>query len=87
MNVVFEFYGTARLRSGLERVGARGATLGEALADLIRALPALEGTIVEGGRLGRHYRLSLNGRRFVSDPAEPLADGDSLIVMAAEAGG
>lgn len=87
MKVRFEFYGTARLRSGRDRFEARGATLGAALADLGRALPAVEGTIVENGGIGRHYRLSLNGRRFVSDPAERLQEGDTLIVMAAEAGG
>ncbi len=102
MSVVFEFYGVARLRAGLDRIAVRAetagaeaaggrsagdATLGAALAALERSCPGVSGSIVEEGRLSRHFRLSLNGRQFVSDPQHALAEGDTLIVLSAEVGG
>ncbi len=88
-SVVFEFYGVARLRSGRERieVGPAATTLGAALTALERACPSLSGTVLEAGRLGRHFRLSLNGGQFVSAPDQPLAAGDTLVVLSAEVGG
>ena len=87
MNITFEFFGVARLRSGVERIAVSAATLGAALAALERSCPGLTGTVIEDGRLGRHFRLSLNGRQFVSDPAQALAEGDTLVVLSAEVGG
>lgn len=87
MNVTFEMYGVARLRAGRDKVQVSAATLGAALGALETACPVLAGALIENGRLGRHYRLSLNGREFVSDPDRPLAEGDILIVLSAEAGG
>ncbi len=87
MTVTFEMYGVARLRAGRDKVQVGAATLGAALGALETACPALAGALIENGRLGRHYRLSLNGREFVSDPDRALAEGDILIVLSAEAGG
>jgi hypothetical protein len=33
------------------------------------------------------YRISLNGKFFVTDPAEQLTDGDALVLVSADAGG
>ena len=87
MNVTFEFYGVARLRAGRQRVSVQGDTLGAAIAALGRACPDLAGPVLEAGRLSHHFRLSLNGRAFISDPTHPLSEGDALILMSAEAGG
>jgi molybdopterin converting factor small subunit len=87
MSVTLEFYGVARLRTGRETLTVEAATVGEALAAMERACPAAAGTLVAAGRLVRHYRLSLNGKEFVSNPETALADGDTMIVLSAEAGG
>jgi molybdopterin converting factor small subunit len=85
-----ELYGVPRLRAGMARVTVEGASVGEALEAIARACPGLAGHVIRGrGREGLHpaYRLSLNGDRFVSDPATPLADGDTLLLLAADVGG
>jgi sulfur-carrier protein len=87
VNVRFELYGVPRLRAGRDRVAVSGATVGAALAELELACPGLAGTVLRDGRLLRHYRLSLNGQDFVSDPDRVLAEGDTLILLSAEAGG
>lgn len=85
--VIIELFGVPRLRAGTGRVDLEAATIGEALGQLARACPALDGTVVRGGRLHEAYRLSLNGERFVSDPGTRLAEGDALWLLAADAGG
>lgn len=87
IGVTFELYGVARLRAGRQSIAVRGDTIGSAIAALERACPVLAGPVLEAGRLNRHFRLSLNGRSFVSDPDHPLSEGDTLILMSAEAGG
>ena len=49
--------------------------------------PQLSGCVVVGGWHLPAYRLSLNGKSFVTDPATRLAAGDSLVLLAADAGG
>ena len=63
------------------------ATLGEALAAAARACPGLAGAVLAGGRHSPHLRVSIGGERFVDDPATPLADGDALLLLSAQAGG
>jgi molybdopterin converting factor small subunit len=85
--VRIELYEGARQRAGVTEVIVEAATLGEALLELERAAPGLAPEVVAGGRLAPHWRASVNGRRFVEDPATPLADGDALLLLSALAGG
>ncbi|HEX8203683.1 MAG TPA: hypothetical protein VF590_24620 [Isosphaeraceae bacterium] len=85
--ITVELYGVPRLRAGVARVPLEAATLGEALRGLGRACPALEGSVLRDGGLHPAYRLSINGDHFVADPGQPLADGDALLLLAADAGG
>jgi len=39
------------------------------------------------GSLQPAYTLNINGQRFTTDPATPLRDGDSLILLAVDVGG
>ena len=87
MSVTIELYGVVRKRAGTDMVRVDAGTVGGALAALEKACPALAGSVVTSGSLGEHYRLSLNGRDFISDPERSLADGDRLILLSAEAGG
>ncbi|MBX9579162.1 MAG: hypothetical protein K2X87_02550 [Gemmataceae bacterium] len=77
-----EFYGLARLRAGAAGAAVEAATVRDALR---AACPGL--AVVRDGRVAPEYLLSVGGGRFTADPDEPLADGDSLLVLGADAGG
>ena len=86
--ITIELFGVPRLRAGTARMTLQADTLATALAGLSRACPALEGAVIgPGGAVHPAYRISLNGDRFVTDPATPLADGDVLLLLAADVGG
>lgn len=85
--ITIELFGVPRIRAGVARVALEAATLGEALSGLGRACPVLEGSVLRGEGLHPSYRLSLNSDQFVSDPDWPLADGDALLLLAADVGG
>ena len=85
--VVIELYGVPRLRAGRGQVSVEAGSVAEAIAALEQQCPELAGCVVVAGRLLPTYRLSLNGQVFVSDPATRLRPGDSLVLVAADAGG
>jgi molybdopterin converting factor small subunit len=85
--VTVEFYGVPRLRAGVGRLEVEGTTVGEALRGLAQACPTLDGTVLRDATVHPAYRLSLNGERFITDPATRLDDGDALILVAADVGG
>ncbi len=87
-----EFFGIARSRTGRDAVVLRipaAATLGDALERLAAAEPLLLGPVIAaGGRtLAPGSAASLDGQRFVSDPAEALPAGLPLLLVPATAGG
>lgn len=85
--VVAELFGVPRLRAGVGRLEVEAQDVGEALRALARACPALEGSVIADRGVHPAYRVCLNGRHFPTDPATPLADGESLLLMAADVGG
>jgi len=85
--ITIELYGVPRLRAGISRLNVEAATLGDALLALGQAAPALVGTVLDAAKLNPAYTANLNGDRFISDPATPLADGDSLLLLAVDVGG
>ena len=85
--VTLELSGSLRLDSGCELLALRAGTLGEAAGLLLRAYPALARLIPDEAILRQHYRFSLNGKRITSDPAEPLRDGDHVLIFSASVGG
>ncbi len=85
--VVIELYGVPRLRAGRDAVPVEASSLGEALSALGACCPALAPSVIDGGRLGPHYLVAVNGLQLTVDPATPLADGDVVVLMAADAGG
>lgn len=87
MKVVVELFGPARLHAGTPEMTVDATTLGEALRGLESACPGLAGAVLEDGQLSRHYRISLNGRHFVSDMNLSLSRRDRLLLLTAEAGG
>ena len=85
--ITIELYGVPRLRAGVGVVTLEAGDVGSALRGLGLACPALEGSVLREGRVHPAYKLSLNGDRFLSEPATPLADGDVLLLLAADVGG
>ncbi|MBX3650136.1 MAG: MoaD/ThiS family protein [Burkholderiales bacterium] len=69
------------------RAEARGATLGELLADLDRQYEGIRFRMVdEQDRIRRHIRIFVNGTQ-VTDLALPLAHSDEVIIAQALSGG
>ncbi len=85
--IAVELFGVPRLRAGIGRIDLDASDVAAALAGLGRACPALEGTVIFDGAVHPAYKLSLNGDRFVTDPATPLVPGDALLLLAADVGG
>jgi molybdopterin converting factor small subunit len=87
MSVTVEFFGVARLHTGVSSVQIEAADLEQAIRRIGERFPELEGKLVQDGRLLSSFCANLNGRRFVSDPGAVLAPGDSLLILSADAGG
>ncbi|MCH8042791.1 MAG: MoaD/ThiS family protein [Planctomycetes bacterium] len=87
MSVTIEFFGVPRQRAGTERVEIEAGSLGQALAVLSKRFEGMAESCFDGNRLRPGYVANLNGDRFVSEPDTPLADGDSLLILSADAGG
>ena len=85
--ILIELYGVPRLRAARRELTVQAASVAEALVALEAECPALSGSVIAGGRLLSAYRISLNGRSFITDPATRLVPGDSLVLIAADAGG
>jgi molybdopterin converting factor small subunit len=85
--VIVEFFGVLRARAGVPEMAVAAATVGEALAAVAAACPALAGVRRADGSLAPQYLLSLDGQRFVTDLAQPLRPGDRLLLLSADAGG
>jgi molybdopterin converting factor small subunit len=83
--VVLEFYGLARLRAGRAELRVEAATVGAALAAADAACPSLRSWNDSG--LSPEYRVSLGGKYFTENLSEPLAEGESLLLLGADAGG
>lgn len=70
-------------------VEGQGATLGELFADLETRYSGIEARLVEDGKLRRFVNVYLNDEdvRFLDGIATKLADGDSVTILPAVAGG
>lgn len=85
--MTIELYGVARLRAGTDRVGVDATSIGAALRALGQRCPALRGAVVQDGWLSPSYMIAINGLQMTADPATALKDGDTLVLISADAGG
>jgi molybdopterin converting factor small subunit len=85
--ITVEFFGVPRERCGVAATTVPGDRLGTVLRSLEKCFPALATDCLASGRLRPGFAANLNGERFVSDPDTPLRDGDTLLIMSADAGG
>lgn len=84
---MIELFGVPRLRAGLDVVEVEARSLGEALRALGVSCPALTPSVVDGERLGAAYLVAINGLQITADPGTSLAEGDVVVLLAADAGG
>lgn len=75
--------------SGEKRVTANGATLGEVISDLEANYSGISGRLVDDGRLHRFVNIYVNDEdvRFSGGLDTAIADGDSVTILPAVAGG
>jgi sulfur-carrier protein len=81
-----EFLGIPRERAGIAELEIEADTLGQLLESLVIRCPALA-ELITVNRLHGSLAANLNGDEFVTDPATPLAEGDRLLILSADAGG
>lgn len=74
---------------GAATVPVAGATVGDALADLIRIHPGLGPKLFDNGQLRPYVNVTVNDEdiRFLDDLATPVADGQLIDLIPAVAGG
>jgi molybdopterin converting factor small subunit len=81
-----EFLGIPRERAGISEMEVEADTLGQVLGALATRVPGLSELITDEG-LHPSIVANLNGDEFVSDLETPLARGDRLLILSADAGG
>ena len=89
MPIRVEFYGIARQRAGVPAVelATSGATLNQVLLEVAAQLPVFGQACIASGTLAATLAANLDGERFISDPATPIRNGQSLLILSADAGG
>ena len=81
-----ELFGIPRERAGIASLEVQADTLGQLWETLAARIPSLQ-TLICADRLTSSVVANLNGDQFVSDPATPLAESDSVLILSADAGG
>lgn len=82
-----EFFGIPRQRAGVAEATAVGGTLGEVLEDVCGRFPEFSANCVANRQLTEQCIANINGQRFTRDMQSTLREGDSVLLMSADAGG
>ena len=83
---MLSFWALPRERAGVAELELEADTLGQLLVALAVRFPSL-GELIAADRLQPSVVANLNGDRFVSDPGTRLSEGDSVLILSADAGG
>jgi len=81
-----ELLGVPRERAGVAELEVQADTLGQLLMALAARFPSFA-ELINADRLRPSFVANLNGDQFVSDPLTRLNDGDSVLILSADAGG
>lgn len=82
-----ELYGIPRARAGVSEAQCQPGTLASILQQLAQQFPAFGESCLEQGRLRKNYLANLGGNRFLTDLNCPVAAGQTLLILSADAGG
>ncbi len=82
-----EFFGLARAVVGVEAVDVDAETIGQATSQLALRFPKLAAGCFRDGRPAPGWLFNINGHAFTSDISDALAEGDTLLLLPADAGG
>jgi molybdopterin converting factor small subunit len=87
MSIRVEFFGIPRERAGVALAEAQGARLGDVLLDLADQFPKWAEACLDERQLRPGFVANLAGQEFVTDAETAIADGDTLLILSADAGG
>ena len=91
MVVRVEFYGIPRSRTGVAQTtlefAAAPITLAHLVAELAARFPDFGTDCVESDSLARTCVANINGERFVGVANATIRDGETVLIMSADAGG
>jgi sulfur-carrier protein len=91
MAIRVELFGIARQRAGVSEILVQPPlgqpSLANVLQQLAVQLPALGSELIVGGRLHKSLAANLDGVQFISNPETAIRDGQSLLILSADAGG
>jgi molybdopterin converting factor small subunit len=91
MSIRVEFFGMARQRAGAIELTLEPQASGIRLADLLKQIaeqaPRLGQTLLIGGQLHESLMVNVDGLRFIRDPETLIHDGQSVLILSADAGG
>ena len=82
-----EFFGIPRQRAGVAEGEIEADSLRAACRELSRLFPEFAAVCLNGDSLRPGFLASVNGQSFTTDPATPLKEGDSLLILSADLGG
>lgn len=85
--VTVEFFGIPRARAGRAVIVVDAATLEDLFAKLREEVPEFASACMTGVGLKPEYIVAIDGRRFTSDPAYRLSEGESVQILSADMGG
>ena len=72
--------------SGMLQPASRGASLGQALTELVRQVPAMDGVILKNGQIRPHFVITINGHN-ATDLDVPVTEQDLIAIFPPIAGG
>ena len=81
-----KLYANLRNIAGKKELYITGASLGQALSDLIRQSPALDGVILENGQIRAHFVITINGLN-ATDLDASVTEEDMIAIFPPIAGG
>jgi molybdopterin converting factor small subunit len=86
-SIRLEFFGVARSRANVAAVDLDVENLFDIVARVREQFPSLVELCVKNGQLAPGWLLNINGAVFTRDLSIALDDGDSVLLIPADAGG
>ena len=86
-SLIVEFYGIPRERAGRTELAVAAGSLAEILTAVEEQCPRLKDLRGAHGGISPHYRVSLDGERFLTDVAEIVPARSRLLILSADVGG